>query len=293
MDWRKVIDFLRLHARRPGVRTIAFAILWCLAWLDSQIWFRFSSGLHFTVFLAALPFCYYWIRRFAPRIKPPAWLDRIPFRHRNRRRIWGSEPSPIKFHAALTVSYLPVWQLAAQTPLLFSAYSLSSSLASAGAFGAFFIGLAWAVWWIDRETKRATPPTEKKRIWDPRQLVAWYFGKKDPKFRQSVFTLLTYTCMYGLVFFLLTRLTGCAIYEAPFGGGEEKQLRQVVKIQKVVKKKFVINPYSSVLFNPPPIDDVELDVLEVTEHLYKIGQGKAGNAGDLQAPRGEKSASSA
>lgn len=288
MDSRKVIDFLRFHARRPGVRTIAFAILWCFTWFDSQIWFRFPSGLHFTVFLAALPFCYYWTSRYAARTLihiPPEWLDKIPFLHRKRRSTTRKnratkDPSTIKFHAALTISYLPVWQLAAQLPLLFSAYSLASSLASAGAFGAFFIGLGWAVWWIDRETKRAKPPSnEKKRIWDPRQLVAWYFGKNNPKLRQSVFTLLTYTCMYGLVFLLLTRITGCAIYEAPFGGGEEKQLRQVVKIQKVIKKKFVINPYSSVLFNPPPIDDVELDVLEVTEHLYKIGQGKAGDAG--------------
>ena len=78
---------------------------------------------------------------------------------------------------------------------------------------------------------------------------------------------------------ILTRLTGCSVYEAPLGGGEEKQLRQIVRIQKVINKKYVINPYSSVLFNPPPIDDVKLDVLEVTEHLYKIGQGKGEGAG--------------
>jgi hypothetical protein len=34
-----------------------------------------------------------------------------------------------------------------------------------------------------------------------------------------------------------------------------------------------------VLFNPPPIDDVKLNVLEVTEHLYKIGQGKGTDTG--------------
>ncbi len=67
MDWRKVIEFLRTHSRRPGVRTIAFAIFWCFAWLDSQIWFRFPTGLHFIVFLAALPFCYYWIVKYATR----------------------------------------------------------------------------------------------------------------------------------------------------------------------------------------------------------------------------------
>lgn len=287
MDWRKVIAFLRQHARRPGVRTIAFAILWCFTWLDARIWFRFPTGIHFAVFLAALPFCYYWTSRYGTRSFlsiPPGCLEKLPFLHRKsrsnrRKKPVQKDPSPIRFHAALTLSYLPAWQLAAHFPLLFSAYPLSSSIASAGAFGAFFIGLTWAVWWIDRETKREKPPAGEKRIWDPRRLAAWYFGKKNPKLRQSVFTLISYTCIYGLVFLVLTRLNGCAIYEAPLGGGEEKQLRQIVKIQKVIKKKYVINPYSSVLFNPPPIDDVELDVLEVTEHLYKIGQGKTDGAG--------------
>ena len=292
MDWRKVIAVLRIHARRPGVRTIAFGVLWCLVWLDSQIWFRFSIGFHFFVFLAAVPFCCYWINRYAPRMfdfRSPAWFEELPFIHRRRRALARQSDtvessasgiySPIKFSAALSISYIAVWQIAAYFPLLFSAYSLSSSLASAGAFGAFFIGLAWAVWWIDRETKRMRLVPTEMRTWDPRRLSAWYFGTKNPKLRQSVFTLLSYTFLFGLMFLFLTKLTGCSIYEAPFGGGEDKQLRQIVKIQKVIKKKYVINPYSSVLFNPPPIDDVELQVLEVTEHLYKIGQGQDAGAG--------------
>ena len=39
------------------------------------------------------------------------------------------------------------------------------------------------------------------------------------------------------------------LYEMPAGGGEQKQVQQVV-VQKVIKKKFVINPFSAVLFNP-------------------------------------------
>ncbi|MEK6231961.1 MAG: hypothetical protein N2A42_08915, partial [Luteolibacter sp.] len=84
MDWRKVIAFLRQHSRRPGVRTIAFAILWCFTWLDAQIWFRFSTGIHFTVFLAALPVCYYWISKYGTQTFvriPPEWLDKFAFLH--------------------------------------------------------------------------------------------------------------------------------------------------------------------------------------------------------------------
>lgn len=254
MDRMQVIDRLRHHARQPAVRTAFHAVFWCLIWLDANAWLRLPQGVHFIGFLSAIPVCWYWIRRYKNRPKPV-------------------------FRAVLTVAYLPAWQLLAFTPLLFSAYGLAASLAATGTFGAFFIGLAWAVWWIDLESKRKVPLESGRGAWDPRRLAAWYFGKRNPKFRQSVFTFVSYTFLFFITANILTRLSGCAIYEAPVGGGEEMQLRQVVKIQNVVKKNYVINPYSSVLFNPPPIDDVKLELLEVTEHLYKIGQGKGDGAG--------------
>jgi hypothetical protein len=254
MDWPRVRKSLRHQLRRPVVRTAIYAACWCLLWLDAHVWFLFSPLSQAMGFITAVPVCAYWIRR------------------------WRGGPVVIR-RAVWSACYLPAWQLAVHLPLLASAYSLSASLASAGTIGGFFLGLAWAVWWIDRETKRARPPATTGRVWDPRQLVAWYFGRSNHKLRQSAFTLLSYTCLFGMLFFLLTRFTGCSVYEAPAGGGEEKQLRQIVKIQKVIKKKYVINPYSSILFNPPPIDDVKLQMLEVTEHLYKIGQGKGEGAG--------------
>lgn len=247
-------DWLLRHSRRPIVRTGVYAILWCLLWVDAHAWFRLGVWTLTIGFLTALPVCGYWI-------------------HRHRHS------SLVVRRALLSVSYFPVWQLIAHLPLHFFAYSLAATITQVGTAGAFFLGLSWAVWWIDRETKRVPEPNSKKRIWDPRQLVAWYFGRKNNKLRQSILTLLIYTCLFGTMALILTRLSGCSIYESPIGGGEEKQLKQIVKIQKVINKKYVINPYSSILFNPPPIDDVKLQVLEVTEHLYKIGQGKGDGAG--------------
>jgi hypothetical protein len=254
MDARRPWEAFRDRVRKPDALTGIFAVLWCIVWLDAQVWFRFPPWFHALAFLAAAPICVWWILRFRKRSK-------------------------VACRAILSISYIPAWQFFAHLPLVFSAYSLSASLSSAGALGAFFIGLAWAVWWIDSETKRMAATNGQTRTWDPRRLAAWYFGKENPRLRQSAFTLLTYTLLFGLMSMVLTRMTGCSVYEAPLGGGEQKQLRQVVKIQRVIKKKFVINPYSSVLFNPPPIDDVKLNVLEVTEHLYKIGQGKGDAAG--------------
>ncbi|MGC6564020.1 MAG: DUF4159 domain-containing protein [Akkermansiaceae bacterium] len=247
-------DLILRQARRPVVLTGIYAFLWCLLWLDANVFFRLSLKTLAVGFLTVIPVCYYWIRR-----------------HRHS--------SLVVRRAILTACYIPLWQLAVQLPLANYSYSLSSKISAAGTGGLFFIGLAWTVWWIDRESKRVPEPDGKTRIWDPRQLVAWYFGRKNHKLRQSLLTLVSYSMVFMFVAFLLTRLPGCSFYESPLGGGEETQLKQIVKIQKVINKKFVINPYSSVLFNPPPIDDVKLQVLEVTEHLYKIGQGKGEGAG--------------
>lgn len=249
-----VPDWLLRLSRRPVMLTWIYLAFWCLIWLDAHAWFRLSYLTSAIGFATAVPVCYFWIRH-----------------HRNS--------SLIVRRAVFSISYLPLWQLIVHLPLLNYSYSLSATLTQVGTAGAFFLGLCWAVWWIDRETKRVPDPKTKKTIWDPRQLVAWYFGKKNNKLRQSIFTLMSYTFMFGLMAFFLTRLSGCSIYESPRGGGEETQLKQIVKIQKVINKKYVINPYSSILFNPPPIDDVKLQVLEVTEHLYKIGQGKGDGAG--------------
>ncbi|MGD1979205.1 MAG: DUF4159 domain-containing protein [Akkermansiaceae bacterium] len=239
---------------RPVPLTLAYLVVWVLLWLDSKAFFYLSNTELAVGFFIALPVSIYWIRR-----------------HRHS--------SKLKRRVILTACYIPLWQLCIHLPLLGHNYALSSSITGIGTAGAFFIGLAWVVWWMDRESKRVTPPQKNHRSWDPRQLAAWYFGRKNQKLRQSTLTLVSYILLFGLAAILLSRLTGCSMYESPLGGGEEAQLKQVVKIQKVINKKFVINPYSSVLFNPPPIDDVKLQVLEVTEHLYKIGQGEGNGAG--------------
>ncbi|BCX49274.1 hypothetical protein HAHE_31820 [Haloferula helveola] len=253
MDWRKTGDWIRKHGRRPVALTIYYAVLWLLTWADAHLLFRFPSLAHAVVFAGALPVCYYWARYWKPR-------------------------SLRLYRAVLSVSFLPLWQLCITLPLIFSWWDLSESITKLGTAISFLIGLGWTVWAVDLQTKRSKPPTDG-RSWNPFHLVAWYFGKKNRKLRQSLLTFFVYSCAFMLVFTVLTQMTGCSIYEAPIGGGEEKQLKQVVKIQKVIRKKYVINPYSSILFNPPPIDDVKLQLLEETKHLYKIGQGQGTGAG--------------
>jgi hypothetical protein len=79
---------------------------------------------------------------------------------------------------------------------------------------------------------------------------------------------------------LFGQIRGCKeTYEMPAGGGEQKAIAQQVKVQKVIKKKFVINPFSAIIFNPPPIDEVKLQLMDVTQHAYKVGYGEGDGAG--------------
>jgi hypothetical protein len=52
-----------------------------------------------------------------------------------------------------------------------------------------------------------------------------------------------------------------------------------VKIQKIIRKKFIVNPYSAIKFEVPPIDEVKLQLQEVTAHQYTIGYGEGDGAG--------------
>jgi len=154
--------------------------------------------------------------------------------------------------------------------------------AIAGATGVFLLGLHWVVRYVERESRApghvaATPGGS--RIWKFTNLHAWYFRPGSAKLDQSFWTFALYSAAFLLAFLLLTHLPGCReIYEMPAGGGEQAQLQQI-KIQKVIKKKLVINPFSSIIFNPPPIEDIKLQLEELTKHAYQVGYGAGSGSG--------------
>ncbi|QDU92952.1 hypothetical protein Pla8534_07250 [Lignipirellula cremea] len=167
-----------------------------------------------------------------------------------------------------------------------------ANVARWGTAGIFLIGLLWWVWLVDRLSRRrraattvaADPqsaPTPQRWAWNPFNETSWYYGRpKNKKLNQSLASLVSYTIAFSLMFLILTNLRGCQeIYELPSGGGEAKPLVQQVKIKKVIRKKFVVNPYSAIKFEERVIDDVNLQLNELTEHTYTIGQGEGAGAG--------------
>ena len=253
IEWSMVGNWCLRHSRRPAALTLYASVLWLALWADAHLIYWFSPLTHTIGFGLALGVCYLWARYWGPR-------------------------SALMFRGVLSVSFIPLWQFCVVLPLVFSAYSLAESISRLGTAMTFVIGLAWTVWAVDLQTKRTNAPV-RLPTWNPFQLVAWYFGKRNRKLRQSTLTLAVYALLFMVTFYFINGMTGCSIYESPLGGGAEKQLKQVVRIQKVIRKKYVINPYSSILFNPPPIDDVKLQLLEETAHRYKVGQGKGKGAG--------------
>ena len=196
--------------------------------------------------------------------------------------------------AGATLVYLALWLVAVQRG--------AETVAAFGVAGLYFIGLAWIVWGIERaaqyielrrEGERSAGdvlvgrmPSGQARSWNPLDPGAWYYGRHSQRFRQSLAVLGLYSLGCLGVYFLLLPSgakgdSGVQPYELPEGGGSDQMAGSpAVKIVKVVKKKFVINPYSSIVFSVPGIDKVDLKILELTKNEYKAGQTGISGQGD-------------
>jgi len=186
--------------------------------------------------------------------------------------------------AALSMVYIVWWQASIVLTDALVWDTLRVTLARWGTVGLFIIGLGWFVRWVERQTKRASQPTgapASDPVWNPFNLDAWYYGRQGKKLNQSIGAFAVYSFVFMLVCLMLSQLNGCReTYEMPAGGGVQQQIVQTIKVQKVIRKKFVVNPYSAILFEVPNIDEtVKLNLNEVTKHQYEIGYGQGEGAG--------------
>ena len=267
----------------PVFLTVAVAVGWLYLWLDwltfnqlstEQLWGGF--GLSMAVVA--------W------------WLDQSRKKNRVIRLL------------VYSVCFFPVWQIS-----LFALGELGSSDASEiftvwlywfGLFFGFLIGLLWVCWFTEKKSrvwqkrrleygsvgKRVAPlhamhlsiagPIDGLRVWNPLDMDAWYYGKQRQKLRQSLTVLVSYFTLFALLLLLLLQISGCQeLYEMPAGGGEQKPNQPVVKVQRVIKKKIIFNPLSKVIAKVPPIEEIKLQLMEITKHAYTVGYGKGAGAG--------------
>ncbi len=264
------------------VSTLLFSVAWLSAWA-SWLWVPWERiwliGLQTTVFGASLPIVIAWL----------AWSRRY------QRK--GSIPTRL----IASFAYLVMWQMGLFLLTHLDLSAAATLLMRVGTAVSFLIGLAWTVWIIDREGQRrererriannipvmledipinatTTPsPIHTSHPFDPQ---AWYYGRRNSKLNQSIAALGTYSALFLALFLFFSQLGGCReLYEMPAGGGEQKQLAQKIKVQKIIKKKYVLNPFSAISFKVPLIDEVKLQLTEVTEHAYTVGYGAGAGAG--------------
>ena len=282
------VDRLR-QLDRPLQITAGYLALWLLCLLDLRTTQWLPAAVQLLIFAAAIPLLIYWWRYSG------VGTDRID------KQTW----------IVATIAYVLLWQLALFLLDWLILDSVRASLARWGTVLLFTIGLLWVVWYVERESKRrgynARQEPHRRDVWDPFDLRAWYYGVdwwrakwqrfvrflrrphdvadwphggRSPKLDQSLLALISYSFSFMILALLFAQVNGCReIYEMPAGGGEQKQLAQVVKIKKVVRKKYVINPLSAISFEVPPIDEVQLKLLEKTEHVYTVGYGEGAGAG--------------
>ncbi len=277
---------ISLAAKLWAVLVGLYLIVWLPVRID-QLWLeQFSARVHWTVGLASLGLGILWF----------AWAA------------WSVRRMNVAVAFVLSVFYIVWWQLAVQAAHWMVWDTLRANLARYGLAGLFFVGLMWVVWFVDRATRqrearrraakedtadirlgrpsamhgRSDRATRRRawNIWNPLDPRAWYYGRRGGTLNQSVMAFVNYSLAFAMVALALSRVRGCEeIYEMPAGGGQQVALAQTVRVKIIKRKKFVVNPYSAILFNPPPIDDVQLSLTEATEHAYTVGYGEGAGAG--------------
>ena len=198
----------------------------------------------------------------------------------------------IRSAGILTGLYVVLWQGVA--------FAIGESLVDTIGWSIFYlIGLCWTIYLVERAARRIelryrnTDPALRPAIsvggesvsnrrggWNPLDPAAKFYGRASQRLRQSLAMLAAYSFLFMLVFFLVHLRFGSgeeSEYDLPAGGGNDSPQAMSVKVTKVVRKKYVINPYSSILFAaPPPIENVDVKLTEETANRYQVGQGDGG-----------------
>jgi tetratricopeptide (TPR) repeat protein len=273
------------------IATCIAALVWIVVLAD-WMWFQQLSGnlprlivsLHHVVFWSAAPIALAWV----------VWS------------LWPERKSSLAVAAVASVAYVVCWQAAIIFLDFFNLAAARVYLAEAGLGGLFLIGLCWVVWWVEiasqfyeaqrakryetqqgdislwKSTKRTEEQSlpEEGVVWNPLDPQCWLYGTQGKKLNQSVAALVSYSLLFFAAFMASTMVGGCSeVYELPAGGGQEQMVAQVVKVQKVIRKKFVVNPFSAILFEVPPIEEIKLQLQEISKHAYSVGQGEGSGAG--------------
>jgi hypothetical protein len=282
------MSFWSQQPRWLKTTTLAYAGLWLLTLLG-QAMQAVPEWLSFVGLALSVPLGIVWLLKLRDAKQARTGRD--------------AYPTNVTWAVVGSLLYVAWWRVAVDLARLVGLGDVAAGLHSTGGFGLFFLGLLWVVWWLEKATRQielqrideaqqrgpslmvsaadeSIAQVSKRRIWNPIDPAAWYYGRNGQKLKQSTLAFAIYGLLFWLATVLISQIGGCGMtYEMPAGGGVQKTVAQTVKIQKVIRKKFVVNPFSSIKFDVPPIDEVKLQLQEVTAHQYVIGYGEGQGAG--------------
>ena len=197
-----------------------------------------------------------------------------------------------------TVLFIGAWLLAT---LLIGGISIVDF---AGWVLLYLVGLSWAVYVVEQagsriETRRilaerraGTAPTvvisgevrSRRRLgWNPIDPGSRLYGRSSQRLRQSLAVLAIYSLAFVGVYYLVQMRSSKAHdgFDLPEGGGTDTIKASAVKVEKVIRKKFLFNQNSLVIHNVPKdlLDKVDLKLDAETRNEYKSGTGD-GATGD-------------
>ena len=208
--------------------------------------------------------------------------------------------------AAASLAFLACWK-AAHWFALWREWTVAGAIDGWGWVTIFVLGFCWLIWGAERLAQRyesrrgrvsplsAQPQRPAGRVWNPFDPLAWYYGRRAPRLRQTMALVTGYSAAFFALYLLmhLSPARGSSEpFELPEGGGSDQAgpAPRTVRIQKQVRRKYVINPFSSILFAVPTIDKVELRVGEETRHEYRAGYGEGtGTGGGIGSGSGKGS----
>ena len=273
----------RLTSSTAFKSVAATAAAWLLCAMDWMWWQRapvWASGI---VFAAVAIFSAWHILKAS----------------KNRRE------NPVHFVAVLSIAFFPLWTFAVFALDCLELAGPRVWCARMGTATAYFGGLAWVIWLIEKAARefdlkrfekrhkadgdsilaavlhgKELDHSPVERTANPLDPEAWYYGKKSKRLNQSLAAFMSYSLVFFIAFLIITQMGGCQeLYEMPAGGGEQQQIAQQVKVQKIIRKKFVVNPFAAISFKVPPIDEIKLQLNEITKHAYTVGYGQGAGAG--------------
>jgi len=203
-----------------------------------------------------------------------------------------------------SLAFVAQWQALSWGLPALKVFSYLSTIDFVGWTGLFLIGLTWTIYLLEslsQRYERRRVESElalggdrvndvlgsvggdicrsRRRTWNFFDLAAWYYGRNSQRLKQSFLALAMYVVFFVVLYFALNARSTSAIepFELPSGGGQEMAPQQV-QIKKVVRKKYIINPYSNVRMGTPPDDPVKEVLEKETRNEYTKGQGAEGGA---------------